>query len=200
MKYLKISLILGLISLVCAVILAGTNMLTKDKIKENEEKTKNDTIEAIFSDYDSKQSIIQSKKDLKQFEAYDSCIEERIVAKNSKGEELGYLYTVSGSNSYGEISLMVALTESGDDVLVIQVEFLKNTESFASTVDTWLKGNFVSKGTEVHEGGFKSKDSSGSIISYNDLYTVDVSCGATYGARTCMELITAACELEKVVD
>ena len=199
MKYLKISLILGLISLVCAVILAGTNMITKDKIAENEKKTKNETIEAIFSDYDKNQSEIQSKKDLKKYSSYKSVIEERIVAKDKQGNSLGYLYTATDSNSYGEISLMIALTEEGSDVYVIQVEFLKNTESFASTVDTWLKKNFVSKGTEVHEGGFKDKSVSGSKVNSNSLAEISLSCGATYGATTCMELITAACNLEKEV-
>ncbi|MCR5350218.1 MAG: hypothetical protein K6E20_04415 [Acholeplasmatales bacterium] len=199
MKYLKISSVLALISLVCAVILAGINLLTKDKIEQNETDKKNDTIQAIYSDYDSSKSQIQSKKDLKQYDSYSSVVDERIIACNTTGTVLGYLYTVSGSNSYGNISLMVALTETDGKVLVQQVEFLENSESFASTVDTWLKNNFVSKGTEVHEGGFVSKSGSGTVKSYEELASVDTSCGATYGAKTCMELIEAACKLEKEV-
>ena len=123
-------------------------------------------------------------------------IEERIIACDKDGQVLGYLYTVSGSNSYGEISLMVALTTTSGVVLVEQVEFLKNTESFASTVDSWLKKNFVSKGTEVHEGGFTSKTLTGSVKTAGELDYIDTSCGATYGAKTCMELIKAACDFE----
>lgn len=199
MKYIKIASVLAIISLICAVILAGFNLLTKDKIEQNEKDKKNDTIQAIYSEYDSKNSTIQNKKDLKQYNSYSSVVDERIIACDASGKVLGYLYTVSDSNSYGEISLMVALTDVGGVVSVEQVEFLKNTESFASTVDSWLKNNFVSKGTEVHEGGFVSKSGSGTVKTYEELAGVDTSCGATYGAKTCMELIEAACKLEKEV-
>ena len=181
-------------------------MLTKDTIKENEENKKTDTIEAIYSDYSADKSESKEGKALKALnkDAYDSCIEERIIAKDKEGNILGYLYTVSGSNSYGNISLMVALSEEQGDVYVVQVEFLENTQSFGSTVNSWLKSKFVSKGTEVHEGGWYDKeDAKVSPMSYTTLESLDddfVKCGATFGATLCRELITAACKFEKEVD
>ena len=46
-KYLKISIILGSIALICAAILAALNLVTSPIIAKNSEKTMKDTIKTI---------------------------------------------------------------------------------------------------------------------------------------------------------
>jgi len=180
-KNFKIASILGGIALVCALLIALVNMLTANTIASNNSKKELNTIQAIFSDYDASKSQVQ--------EANDSYIEKKIKASDSNGKVLGYLYTVSGKNAYGSISLMVAIV----DDKVYQVEFLENNQSFASTVYTYLKTTYPSSAdTAVHVGAYSSTDVKINSLTKEAVTNVDVSCGATYGATLIKNLVLAA--------
>ena len=116
-------------------------------------------------------------------------LEMKIESKDASGNVLGYVYTVKGSNSYGTIQLMVAIS---NDNIVHQVEFLENNQSFASTVASWVKQTFNNKGSEKHEAGFTSDSVSGKELTESELTSVDVKCGATYGATTVKTLVNIA--------
>ena len=187
-NYLKISVVLCAIALICSAILASLNLLTKPIIDDNSAKKQTETIQSIYSEYDSNNSKV----------TYDTAngstgkaaeILKVVEAKDASGNVLGYVYTVKGSNSYGTIQLMVAIS---DDNIVHQVEFLENGQSFASTVATWVKETFNNKGSEKHEGGFTSDVALGSEKTKDELANVDVKCGATYGATTVKSLINIA--------
>ena len=186
MKYLKISSVLALISLVCAVILAGINLLTKDTIEQNEIDKKNDTIQAIYKDYDSDKSQDVTNT------VTNSSITKKIIAKDKNGKLLGTLYIVTGKNAYGTITVMVAISENNS---VHQVEFLENGQSFASTVNNHVSTKYPSsESTDVHIGFYKQGDSSSkpAILDEAALSSIDVKCGATYGATLVKELVTLA--------
>ncbi len=180
-KNFKIASILGGIALVCAVLIALVNMLTAGTIASNNEQKELDTIQAIFEDYDASKSSTQ--------ESSDSYIEKKIKAADNTGKILGYLYTVSGKNAYGSISLMVAIVDDS----VYQVEFLENNQSFASTVYNYLKTSYPSSAdTAVHVGAYSATDVSISSLSKSEVESMDVSCGATYGATLIKNLVLAA--------
>lgn len=180
-KNFKIASILGGIALVCALLIALVNMLTSNTIASNNEKKELETIQAIFEDYDKDKSEV--------LKANDSLIEKKIKASNSKGEVLGYLYTVSGKNAYGSISLMVAIKNN----TVYQVEFLENNQSFASTVYDYLKSSYPSSAdTAVHVGAYSEQAINVGSLSKNEVENMDVSCGATYGATLIKNLVLAA--------
>ena len=181
LKNVKIASILGGIALVCALLIALVNMLTSNTIAANNAKKELETIQAIFADYDEEKSEVLS--------ANNPLIEKKIKASNSKGEVLGYLYTVSGKNAYGSISLMVAIVDDS----VYQVEFLENNQSFASTVYSYLKTTYPSSSdTAVHVGAYKTTDVSIGSLTKENVENVDVSCGATYGATLIKNLVLSA--------
>ena len=187
-KYLTISLVLGSIALVCALILAALNLLTKPIIDENSKKKQTETIQAIYENYDeSKSSVIYDVSNGSTGKKEE--IEKIIEAKNSSDEILGYIYTVKGTNQYGTIELMVAISPNN---VVHQVEFLENGQSFASTVASWVKQTFVNKGTTKHEAGFTTDVTPGSELSIDEVSNVDVKCTATYGATTVRNLVEIA--------
>ena len=187
-NYLKISAVLCSIALICALILAALNLLTKPIIDKNAEAKQTETIQAIYSGYDSAKSEV--KYDVNNGDSGKSAeILKVVLAKDSADKVLGYVYTLKGTNQYGTIQLMVAIS---DDNIVHQVEFLENGQSFASTVATWVKGTFNNKGSEKHEGGFTSYVALGSEKTKDELASVDVKCGATYGATTVKTLINIA--------
>lgn len=200
-NYLKISIVLCLITLCCAAILAALNLVTAGVIEENDKKTKKETIKAIYDDFDHYTS--ESYDDLVSKYAnvtIDSAINERITVYSAKEESanslIGYIYSVAKRNAYGNISLMVAISKNNT---VYQVEFLENGQSFASTVDSWVKSKFQSKGAKKYEAGFTTEVEAGKELSAEELALLDVKCTATYGATTVKELVTLALTTEEAI-
>ncbi len=187
-NYVKISLVLGTIALVCALVLAALNLLTKPIIDKNSEDKQTETIQSIYPEYDASKS--KTIYDVSKGDSGKASEILKVVEAKTASDELkGYVYTVKGTNQYGSIQLMVAI--SADNV-VYQVEFLDNSQSFASTVAAWVKQTFNNKGAEKHEGGFVSDVAVGSELTESELASVDVKCGATYGATTVKTLVNIA--------
>lgn len=184
-NYLRISVILGAIALVCAAILAALNMLTSPVIEKNDEKKETETIQAIYSNYDSEKSTVES------LDGLNDSITKKIIAKDSSDKVLGTLYTVTGKNAYGTITLMVAISTNNT---VYQVEFLENGQSFASTVNSHVKSNYHSSKEEVYELNPYSDGNQVEVgeLTQDDVKNVNVKCGATYGATLVKDLVNIA--------
>ena len=82
---------------------------------------------------------------------------------------IGYAFRTDGSNNYGKISLIIGFNK---DFVYKGLSIIANEQSFAST----LKKGYL----EVIKGGQKTVDE------------VDVSCGATYGAKLVKEMVKEA--------
>ena len=183
-NYFKISIVLATIALVCAAILAGLNMLTSPVIAKNDADKKAETIKSIYTDYDAASSEAITA-------GLASGITEKIIAKSSDGTVLGTLYTVTGKNAYGVITLMVAIATNNT---VHQVEFLENGQSFASTVKSHVKTNYNSSKEEVFELNPYSNKAEVNIadLTGDEVDNIDVKCGATYGATLVKQLVNLA--------
>ena len=149
----------------------------------NEENKVKDTYTKIYSDY-------YSSNDILFIEDEKGYIKNKSIAYDKDGNVLGYIYTVSGKNSYGEVSLMIGIT----DDKVIDVEFLTNTESFASTVNSHVKSNYPSSSDSViilnpYEG---KEDIYVSDLTIDEVSNIDTKCGATFGA-TLVKAMVEAC-------
>ena len=57
-NYLKISVVLGAIALICSAILASLNLVTKPIIDDNSAKKQTETIQSIYSEYDSNKNLL----------------------------------------------------------------------------------------------------------------------------------------------
>ena len=188
MKNIKISATLGIISLACALLIALINLVSSPIITKNDEKTELNTCKEIFEEYNQDKSSSKSGKDL---DGKDSRIIKIIYANDSKGNSLGTIYKVSGKNAYGTITLMVGITA---DNKVCQVEFIENGQSFASTVNEHVGNSYPSSpSTDVHIGAYTASNN-GSVgeLSSDAVSSIDVKCGATYGATLVKELVTVA--------
>ena len=181
-NYLKIASVLSLIALVCALIIASVYLLTTPMVQANAVKAELEARQQIFPAYDLEQS--------EELESTDSKILSKILAKDSTGNELGYLYTVSETNSYGNITLMVAIDKEGN---VLQVEILKNEQSFGSTVAAHVKENYPSSKDNVIYIGIKPEEAvTVGALSSDAVDAIDTKCGATFGADTVKNLVKAA--------
>ncbi|RIA78191.1 hypothetical protein EI71_00503 [Anaeroplasma bactoclasticum] len=182
-RYAYVSLVLGAIALICALLIAGFYMMTNPFVKMNEENKVRDTYTKIYSEY-------YSSEDVGFIEDEKGYIKKKDIAYDKDGNVLGYIYTTSGKNSYGEVSLMIGIK----DEKVVDVEFLVNTESFASTVNSYVKSNYPSSSDSViilnpYQGNEEIYVDS---LSMDELDMIDTKCGATFGATLVKSMVLAA--------
>ena len=164
-QYLKVALVLMLITSVCAVLIALLNTVTAPIIEKNAYEKEQNTLSVMFSDAEF--------TEVEHNNRYQE-VEKKFVAKSkADGSELGYVYIVSGKNAYGMIRLMVGVKDNK----AIKVEVMDNTESFKKAVNT-----FINDKVKPNE------------LSSDDASNLDVKCGATYGAKLVQSLIKVALE------
>lgn len=164
-KNFKIAAILMIIAAICGLAVSGMNMLTSSIIEKNQLEKEAQLCKEIFADYDTKKSKIITE------DLSNEAITKKIVANDASGASLGYIYTVSGKNSYGPITLLVGISSDGK---LVSIEFLENGQSYGSTVAEHVDANYS-------EG-----------LTASDVASIDTKCGATYGAKTVQELVTIA--------
>lgn len=160
MKYFKTAIVLCLICGLCAVLIAFINYFTSPIIKENKVKAEAKACSEIYPNMEYEEVELANA---------DSSIEKKWAAKEN-GEIKGYIYSVSGKNSYGTISLLVGINLNGSTEKVV---LTTNTQSYARIVKNHVKATY----------------NNGPVI---DVDNVDVKCGATFGATLVKELIQVA--------
>lgn len=171
-KYTLTALVLTLIAGVCAALIASVNLFTAPIIKKNTDDKKAKLCQEIFELYDMEHSKIVS-------EGFASnSIEEMIVAYDPEGNFLGYIYTVKGSNAYGEIKLLMGINKESK---LAGVQFITNGQSFSSETDTHLNNQYKENMTEAD-------------VDNLDLSNSDVTAGATYASKLIRSLVKAAFE------
>lgn len=120
--YLYVGAILAGIGILSAAVIVGTNLITEQRIKENEIAAKNKAMGEVFSDCTFGEETKIS--DIEYLVSYTDAF---------KGElEYGSVYYTSGKNMYGSISMMVGIYVNGE---VGHISLVENTESYASTIE-----------------------------------------------------------------
>lgn len=123
--YIITSITLGSIALASALIIGLTNMVTRDKIAQNEVKKVNLGIASIFGD-DSKVNN-EEKTDKYKY------VNVIYTVSASDDKMLGYCFKVSGSNMYGKISLLVGFSESSH--AFSGVYMINDEQTYAQTLE-----------------------------------------------------------------
>ncbi len=169
-KYLITAVTLGLIAAGGALLIAGTNMLTRGTIESNKIKTINKGLSTIYDVKSLKTDSAKIQEDKKADDVIEGyVINEYYVVKDETDTPLGYAFKTEGSNSYGKISLIVGFNA---DYIYKGVAVVLNEQSFASTLNKKYLNPLVKEGKTIDE--------------------VDVSCGATYGAKLVRSMVTSA--------
>lgn len=171
-KYTLTALVLTMIAGICAALIAVVNLFTADIIKDNNEAKKAVLCQEIFEEYDADKSVLFDG------EFTNKNIKEKIEVHNSNGEFIGYIYTVSGSNAYGAIELLVGIS---DENKLEGVRFINNGQSFSSETATHLDTQYNPNMTLEN-------------VLNLDLSKSDVTAGATYAAKLIRDLVSAAFE------
>lgn len=157
--YILTSITLGLIAAASALLIGGSNLLTKARIKQNEQDSIYKGIAYIFSD--SAEISFDSEIKNDDYKYVEHVYEIKVNEIDS-----GYAFKTTGSNMYGKISLIVGLNLEGD---FLKMKVITDEQTYASTLE------------KKYIDPLNNHDSD-----------VDVSCGATYGAKLVRDMINEA--------
>jgi len=164
-KYILTSITLGLIAASGALLIAGANMITRDRIAENEQKSINKGIVTIYGEHS-----VADEHDLAEGQEYTyitQCYKVRF--EEDVDSFKGYAFRTDGSNNYGKISLIIGFDGNQS---YVGLSVIANEQSFAST----LKKGYLD---QIKDGSQTIDD-------------VSVSCGATYGAKLVRAMVEEA--------
>ena len=158
--YILVSITLGAIAAVAAGVIGLTNLVTKDRIAENEQKR----IQAGIVDIFGENAEIVEEFTVKN----QGYVVYGYQIKNDESELDKYALRTTGSNSYGKVSLLVGVSEDSEthDFAFTALSVIVNEQTYASTLeDEYL--DVINEGGDIN----------------------DVNCGATYGAKLVREMI-----------
>lgn len=137
-KLVRDALMLTMITLVAGFLLGVVYEITKEPIKAEQERAKQEAYQNVFQDADHFEAVKDADftEVLKAggFEA--QIIEEAAAAKDGAGESLGYVYTVVSKEGYGgDIRLTVGIQEDGT-VNGISILEISETAGLGMKADT----------------------------------------------------------------
>ena len=164
--YVIVSLTLGLIGGVAAGLIGVANLVTKDKIRQNEIDKINNGIKEIYGE----NAIISAESTTTDagLEGSYKFVSYVYTVKDNNEKNCGYAFRTTGSNEYGKISLIIGFDEAthGFKRMVVIV----NEQTYAST----LVDNYID------------------LVNAGERDIADVKCGATYGAKLTESMINEA--------
>ena len=161
-KYLITAITLGAIAMVSGALIGVTNLITAERIKENES---NKIYEGVKEVFDMPNGYVFDKGELEGYTYVKHCY--GIQADKDAPTYAGMAFLASGSNMYGKISIIVGFTLAQE---ISGVYFVTNEQTYAST----LVENYV----DPLNAGTREVE--------------DVKCGATYGATLVKDMINEA--------
>ncbi len=122
------AIMLFVIAAVCTALLAGTNLLTKDKIAEiavqTEMKAKSAVFESAKSFSDEKTVTVNDK----EYVYYD--------ALDEKGNVMGYVFSVTVKSYGGDLSAMVGISSETDKITGVEITAISDTPGLGMKVDS----------------------------------------------------------------
>ena len=161
-KYLITAITLGAIAMASGALIGVTNLITAERIKQNEANKINEGVKEVF---DMPNGCVFDKGEVEGYTYIKHCY--GIQAEKDTPSFAGLAFLTSGSNMYGKVSLIVGFTVNEE---LAGVYFVTNEQTYASTlVENYVDP--VNAGTREVE---------------------DVKCGATYGATLVKDMINEA--------
>ena len=123
-KYIITAVTLGAIAACSGALIGVTNLVTRDRIAQNEKNKFNAGIVAIFGENSSVSDIND------EFKEYKYITNAYVVNQNENN--VGWAIKTSGSNAYGKISMIVGFNLEKTRVGTYMVV---NEQSYASTLE-----------------------------------------------------------------
>lgn len=159
---IKITLVLTAIASSAALLICGANAITAETIASNKIKKEKEGLAKVFGEGAIFGEAVSIDNDSHLTKYWPVAI----------GFEEARVYAASGSNSYGDISLLIGIYS---DYSLGEMAILENTESYGALLE------------EKYIDAYKTaEDKEGALDS--------VKCGATYGATLIRNMVKEAVE------
>lgn len=123
--YVLTSITLGLIAAASALLIGGSNMLTKERIAKNEQDNIYKGISYVFGD----SAVISSDSDIAS-DTYKYV--EHVYEISLDNVDYGYAFKTTGSNMYGKVSLIIGLNLNGE---YLKMKVITDEQTYASTLE-----------------------------------------------------------------
>ena len=159
----KVAIILAAITSASALIVSAVNLFTGARIATNRLNKEKQGLEAVFEGADI---------DKKAFEINQGSLKKYWTVVTKDGEA-ARIYSASGKNGYGAVSILIGLYS---DFTLGRMEILENTETYGATLNKEYIAPY--QYAETPEDRAFALD--------------DVTCGATYGAKLIKGMVNEA--------
>lgn len=113
------AIMLFIIALVCTALLAGTNLLTKDKIAQLEIQASMEAKQAVFADatsFSDEKVVNYDGKDIPYYEALDA-----------EGNVIGYVFATTSKSYGGDVSCMVGIACADNKITGVELTSINDT-------------------------------------------------------------------------
>ena len=122
------AIMLFVIATVCTALLAGTNLLTKDKIADLEVQAAKEAKTAVFADATafSEEKTVDVKGE--SFVYYE--------AQDEKGNVIGYVFSVTTKSYGGDLSAMVGISAETDKITGVEITAINDTPGLGMKVNS----------------------------------------------------------------
>lgn len=121
------ALMLFLISAICTALLAGTNLLTKDKIAEIAIKTENEAKAAVIQ-AESFSDALTATADGKNYTYYK--------ALSDNNDTLGYVVQITVKSYGGDLSCMVGISAKDEKITGVEITSINDTAGLGMKAQT----------------------------------------------------------------
>lgn len=123
----KSTFVLVCVALACALLIALINLVAAPAIADGQKQREINSYKRIFSDMADYQ-VLYMDEILEPTDTWPSGVAKRVTkALDTESELVGYIFTVTKSNSYGNISLVVGI--GADKLIGEYIEILENGQT-----------------------------------------------------------------------
>lgn len=122
------AIMLFIIATVCTALLAGTNLLTKDKIADLEVQAAMAAKTAVFADatnFSEEKTVDVKGEPCTYYEAY-----------NETGNIMGYVFSVTVKSYGGDLSCMVGVSNETDKITGVEITAINDTPGLGMKVNS----------------------------------------------------------------
>ena len=128
-KYVLTAVTLGLIAMASGLLIGATNMITADRIAENEVKKINASFVEIYGE-----GTTGTENESFDFNNY-TYLKAQYEIFDGNGENIGMAYRTLGSNAYGKVSLIVGFSILIANMIAVVLDHYE----WSSSRYTWKK-------------------------------------------------------------
>lgn len=136
------AIMLFVISLVCTILLAGTNMLTKDKIADLEVQASMEAKAAVMGEatsFSDEKTVEVEGEAITYFDALDA-----------QGNIIGYVFSTTTKSYGGDITCMVGISSQRDKITGVELTSINDTPGLGmkATGEDFL-GQYIDRGGNI---------------------------------------------------